>query len=125
MEPWQVLPQNATLRDRLITNEVSLRVLYSIGTLVDELDYPMAEFRWDQQRNRFSFTRPPIPPTFEQRAEFWESVRPYSGPPLPTLRQRIERFQRRKRDGQIHFNPIQDLDQPISEAGWFVFRTRA
>lgn len=122
LEPWHVLSENATLRDRLIAHEVSIPVLYTNGVPVDELDLPMPDAEWVQLRHKLGSVRALDRPTFDQRVAHWESVRQYSGPLPPTLRQRIDRHPRRWARSSVFIEAPGNVDRPISEAEWYCLR---
>ena len=122
VEPWQVLSENATLRDRLVAHELSIPVLFTDGVPIDQLDLPMTDAVWMQLRHTVGFVPVRIRPTLKQRVAYWQSMSPYSGPLPPTVRQRIERIPRRWGRPSFVAKAPGDLDRRISEAEWYCFR---
>ena len=122
LEPWHVLSENATLRDRIVAHEVSIPVLYTRGVPIDQLDEPMPEAAW--MHLRYSLESAPVEPrpALKERIAYWQSVRPYSGPLPPTVRQRIRRIPRRWGRRAFVVKAPGDLDRRISEAEWYCFR---
>ena len=122
LEPWHVLSENATLRDRLIAHEVSIPVLYTNGVPVDELDLPMPDFEWARLRHELGSVRALDRPTFDERVAYWESVRPYSDSLPPTLRQRIDQHPRRWASSSVFIEAPGNVDRRVAEAEWYCLR---
>jgi hypothetical protein len=119
LEPWHVLSENAILRDRLIAHAVSIPVLYDYGVPVDQLDLPMSDARWMQLRHHLKSVTLQPRLTLQQRVAHWQSVRPYSGPVFPTVRQRIESIPRRRGSREYVVEVPGDLNRRMSEAEWY------